>query len=310
MDKVVNGVDTNAALELAKRFLPDLGHSELVIPAPAVGEGFWSGAPSAAEFGGHIFLAFRSREPKERGKEVIVMDSTDGVHFHTLQTISKESMDAESLERPTLIRTPSNRWRLYLCCATTGTKHWRVEMLEAEAPDKFNPDSRKVVLSGDSEWGVKDSVIVQRQGIWHLWACFHPLDIINEEDRMFSKHATSTDGLHWNWSDGFALSPRKGAWDQRGARITAVHFAKDMILAFYDGRASAAENFDERTGLAVGTSPDSFTAIGNAPFAQSADGHGLRYLDLVPLSDGSYRTYYELANGDGSHELRSNRVTV
>ena len=60
-------------------------------------------------------------------------------------------MDAESLERPVLAVTAEGRWRLYLSCATTGTKHWRVEMLEAAAPDAFDPRQRAVILPGDHE---------------------------------------------------------------------------------------------------------------------------------------------------------------
>ena len=45
----------------------------------------------------------------------------------TLALVTKEELDAESLERPALVRLPDGRWRLYLSCATTGTKHWQVE---------------------------------------------------------------------------------------------------------------------------------------------------------------------------------------
>jgi len=51
----------------------------------------------------------------------------NGVDFETLALVTKEELDAESLERPALVRLPDGRWRLYLSCATTGTKHWQVE---------------------------------------------------------------------------------------------------------------------------------------------------------------------------------------
>ncbi len=76
--------------------------------------------------------------------------SSDGVHFETLQVIGKQEMDTESLERPALVLTPDGTWRLYLSCATWGTKHWRVELLEAAAPGAFDPRQRTVVLPGDS----------------------------------------------------------------------------------------------------------------------------------------------------------------
>ena len=109
---------------------------------------------------------------------MVVARSHDGVSFETVTKISKDLMDVESLERPTLVRTPEGKWRLYLSCATTGTKHWRVEMLEVDNPSQFKKSTRKVVLPGDEDWGVKDTVIVLRDGLWHLWATFHPLDVV------------------------------------------------------------------------------------------------------------------------------------
>ena len=52
-------------------------------------------------------------------------------------------MATESLERPALVRTPEGRWRLYLSCATFGTKHWRVEMTEAAHPGEFDAGRRR-----------------------------------------------------------------------------------------------------------------------------------------------------------------------
>jgi hypothetical protein len=78
------------------------------------------------------------------------------------------------------------------------------------------------------------------------------------------------------------------------------------IVAYYDGRASAAENYEERTGVATGTEPTALIPIGDAPSAESPYcGRGLRYLDILPLGNGSYRLYYEMTRPDGSHELRT-----
>jgi hypothetical protein len=79
-----------------------------------------------------------------------------------------------------------------------------------------------------------------------------------------------------------------------------------MIAAFYDGRASAAENFEERTGIAAGTEPAALTAVGTTAAAESPyAGRGLRYLDVLPLSGGRHRLYYEMTRPDGAHELRT-----
>jgi len=292
----------------AKQFIPKISSSEIAIPAPGEGPGFWVGSSSAVAIDGTIYMAYRQRQPIElgRGQGVVVAKSTDGVHFNTVCSISKESMDAESLERPTLIHTPEGKWRLYLSCATTGTKHWRVEMLEADSPENFNAETRQMILPGDEKWGVKDTVIQLHDGTWHLWATMHPLDIKDAEDRMVSDYATSKDGVTWEWQ-GTAIKPAEDStWDSRGTRITAVRFMPEGVVAFYDGRASAAENYDERTGIAVGTAPNHVESVTkDGPVGQSPDGKALRYLDIVPLAAGGYRLYYELARPDGSHELRT-----
>ena len=46
---------------------------------------------------------------------------------------------------------------------------------------------------------------------------------------MTTALATSDDGLAWRW-DGTVLRPRPGAWDARGARVTAVLAGRDDVL--------------------------------------------------------------------------------
>src|SRR6266566_1440847 len=155
--------------------LPRPDESTVVIAPPGTGQGYWAGAPSAALGDDGIYLAYRLRRP-----------------------IGAEEAAAESLERPGLVRDRSGRWRLYLSCATPGTKHWRIELLEAAHPAEFDVGRRLVVLPGDAATGVKDPVI-RLNGSWQLWACCHPLADPAEADQMVSGYATSSDGLDWTW---------------------------------------------------------------------------------------------------------------
>jgi hypothetical protein len=286
---------------------PDPIGSVMAISTPGAGAGTWAGAPSAVFDGGDIVLAYRLRRPVDdgRGYAIVIARSSDGESFKTIQVIDKEEMDAESLERPALVLTEDGTWRLYLSCATHGTKHWRVEVLEAPAPDSFDPRQRRVVLPGDATMAVKDPVIVRENGLWHLWASVHPLTDPDQTDRMSTEYATSQDGLDWAWQ-GTALQPRGGEWDARGVRVAAARFVPDGVVAYYDGRATAAENFEERTGVAFGREPGTLAAIGSEPVAQSPEGAGgLRYLCALLLPDGTERLYYEMTRADGSHELRT-----
>jgi hypothetical protein len=173
--------------------LPRPEHGVVAAEPPGTGPGYWSGAPCAVAGDGEIFLAYRLRRPigQGRGYAVAVARSADGERFETVLTIGKRELATESLERPALVRTPSGRWRLYLSCATPGTKHWRVEMIEAAHPGEFDIRYRETVLPGDTKTGVKDPVIVFHRGQWHLWASCHLLDDPLQTDQMTTEYATS-----------------------------------------------------------------------------------------------------------------------
>ena len=116
---------------------------------------------------------------------------------------------------------------------------------------------------------------------------------------MTTAYATSRDGLDWEWH-GTALAGRPGAWDARGARVTAV--LPDGRAA-YDGRATKEENFSERTGLARRAGPGGrLVPEGDGPAAD------VRYLEVLALPGGGHRLWYEAPLLDGSHELRTELV--
>src|ERR1700759_1066909 len=258
--------------------LPRPSHGVVAAEPPGTGPGYWAGAPCAVAGDGEIFLAYRLRRPiaQGRGYAVRVARSADGERFETVATIGKDAMNTESLERPTLVRTPEGRWRLYLSCATTGTKHWRVEVTEAAHPAEFDVSTRQTVLPGDAKTGVKDPVIVHHDGQWHLWASCHPLDDPDQTDQMTTEYATSADGLTWTWH-GTALSGPPGLWDSRGARAGAVGVEENTAPPSADGRASAAETYEERPGVPPGTDPAALPAVGAQPLASSPyHGGGLR----------------------------------
>jgi hypothetical protein len=84
----------------------------------------------------------------------------------------------------------------------------------------------------------------------------------------------------------------------------------DEITVAYDGRATAGENWEERTGVARGKrladgSFGELTAESGEPLGSPHAPNGLRYLSLVALPGGRRRVYYEATRFDGAHDLRT-----
>lgn len=280
--------------------LPGSSDARVAVPAPAPGPRSWAGAPSAALDGdGGLVLAYRIRVADRDVARTIVATSADGEDLTTVAELDRTRFAAHSMERPALVRTPEGRWRLYVCLASSDwprSKHWWIEVLEADDPAGLGDAESRPVFRGDERTAVKDPVIRRTDARWHAWVCCHPLDVRGEEDRMTTAYATGEDGLAWSWH-GTALRGRPGMWDARGARVTAI--LPDGRAA-YDGRATKEENFSERTGLArPHGSPGGLLAEGREPVSDA------RYLDVLPLPDGALRLHYEAPLPDGSHELRT-----
>jgi hypothetical protein len=283
--------------------LPGSAPAVVAVPAPGAGVGFWAGSSSVAfDDDGTFVIAYRMRIGEYgRGLNVIAR-SEDGERLTTIATIDQERFGAQSLERPSLVRTDEGRWRLYVCpAAPAPSKHWWIDVLEAGDPADFARAEPHTVFPGDENTAVKDP-LVQRtaDGGWQAWICCHPLDVPDEEDRMTTAYATSKDGLEWEWHRT-VLAPRPGMWDARGARVTSV--LPDGRAA-YDGRATKEENWFERIGLARLTG----NRAGELEQVNDSAAVDARYLDVLSLPGGGYRIYYEARLPDESHELRTELI--
>ena len=291
--------------------MPRWEDSIVVIEPPDSEPGAWAGAPSSIAADGYVYLAYRLRLPIGEGRGIanVVARARDGLTFTPVAEVNKDQFGAESLERPALVRTPAGRWRLYVSAATPGTKHWRVELIEADTPEGLAAATPRTVLAGDEAVGVKDPVLHHDEFGWHLWASVHPLESWDDADRMTTWYATSPDGVQWTWR-GTVLAGRPGEWDARGVRVSSVRVEHDEITVAYDGRATAGENWEERTGVARGKrladgSFGELIAEEGEPVGSPYAPNGLRYLSMVTMPDGRQRLYYEATRADGAHDLRT-----
>jgi hypothetical protein len=272
--------------------LPGRAPSRVAVAPPAEGDQRWAGAPSALlDDDGATLLAYRTRGDGDR---VVLARSPDGVAFETLAEVTPAMLSVAMVERAALARTGAG-WRLYVSCAEPGTKNWFLGLLEASTLDGLAGAAMRPLDLGGPLDAVKDPVLRRTADGWRMWVCVHHLDVPGADDRMSTAYATSDDGVDWRWH-GTVLSGRPGRWDARGARVTTV--LPDGRAA-YDGRATAEENWFERTGLA---SPDGAGPRLRADGEPVAD---VRYLDVLALPGGGHRLYYEARRPDGAHELRT-----
>jgi hypothetical protein len=266
----------------------------VAIPAPGAGPGFWSGAPDAVrDDDGSVLLGYRLRHGHDGHDEVVVARSADGATgFTPLLTLDERRFGASAVERPALVRTDDGGWRLYVCCATPGSRHWWIGALDGPSIAALADAPVTTAFAGDDTVGVKDPIVRRTAGGgWEAWICCHPLDVVDAEDRMSTTYATSADGLDWTLH-GTVLRGRPAAWDARGARLTALLPAG---RAAYDGRATKEENWFERTGLATFDRATATWVPDDAdPIAD------LRYLTVL-----GNRVYYEARLPDETHELRT-----
>jgi hypothetical protein len=291
-------------MDLLQTPLPSLDDPQVVVAAPGSGPGNWSGAASAVLVDDVTYLAYRVRRPLPdgRGISTVVARSRDGLVFEPVCEVYRDAFGAESFERPVVLRRPDGGWRLYLSCATPGSKHWWVEALDADRPEDLPTGRRTVVVPGSADVAVKDPVITLRDGEWEMWLCEHPLTEPGHEDRMTTAYLTSSDGLSWT-RHGTVLEPTPGTWDARGARVTTA-LSHDPLVVLYDGRPTAEDNWHEITSVARGDATGQLHADPDAPVLRSNDSDGaLRYATAVQHPDGSTRFYFELARPDGAHDL-------
>jgi hypothetical protein len=271
----------------------------VAVPAPGAGPHQWAGAPSAAlDVDGSVVLAYRVRGGGDRN---VIARSPDGEHFTTVAEFPAQRFGADMVERPALVRTADGRWRMYVCYSVPSLSRWWIGVLEAADLDGLASAALVPVFMGDERTTVKDPVVQRDGDRWRAWICCHPLDDPDAQDRMSTAYATSADGLSWNWQ-GSALSGRPGEWDARGARLTCV---LPDGRACYDGRATAGENWFERTGVAALVDGAAAGTLAAVPGSAVVD---VRYLEVLPLPDGGTRIYYEARLPDESHELRTELI--
>jgi len=299
-----------------------------IFDSPGEGAGYWIGAPGVIydDEKGKFFIYYRRRKPRElgRGYECGIAESIDGIKFKQIWVASKDSFGSISVERAAIVKTLEGKYRLYIGYVAPEDNKWKIDMIEADSPENFNPGTKRLVLAPEDcgVEGVKDPYIMIVGRLYYMLVSYAPTPEIVKDNSL---HATadifntgktssntglalSSDGVNWRWI-GDVMSPPESGWNAYATRITCMLYNSPVFNVFYDGGATVGENYEERTGLAVTFDlMDYHNVSDQSPILVSPNASGsLRYMDVVKLGGHIYY-YYEYAKPDGSHELRVNKV--
>ena len=304
--------------------------AQVVLEPLEPGNGHWVGAPCALYLPDEraFYLYYRRRRPRgqepDRGFACYIARSTDGTHFEDIWSAPKSAFGGSpSLEKSSLVRDSDGRFLLFVSYVDSADNRWRIDVLEADAPDTFDPARRQPVLTAADihAEGVKDPFVINVGGLWHMIASYAPTPVVADDSAREEMHATadvyntgfaksstglavSGDGRTWAWQ-GDVFAPRDAGWDQYCSRISSLVRVGQQWLAFYDGSADVAENYEEQCGLALSADLRNFIRLSvDGPVVQSRGGsRSVRYVDVVPVGDELY-VYFECARADGAHDVR------
>ncbi len=288
-------------------------------------KGYWVGCPGAFydEAERAWYLTYRIRRPRgvqpDRGGEVRIARSPDLKQWDDVLRVTKDQYGSESIERSALHRGRDGSWRYFTSYVDPADGRWCTAVMKAAKVEHLNPAQRQVIFTAPPLGleGVKDPWVIEVDGVYHLVlsialptprtnATSHgTLDIFNTGECVSATGlATSRDLDKWEWQ-GVVLKPDATGWDKYCRRINSVARVGDRWLAFYDGSASEAENYEERCALAVSTDLRDWRSVLPAgPFVTSPFASGsARYFD-AKFANGQWHLFYEFARKDGAHDMR------
>lgn len=290
--------------------------------------GYWAGAPGVfyAADERAWYLSYRIRRPRgvapDRGGEARIARSTDLQTWEDVWSVTKDKLKSASIERSAIRKGQDGLWRYFTSYVDSADGRWCVSVLKSNDVRKLNPSEAKPIFKAaslDLE-GIKDPWIFDYDGAFYMFLSValptpktrqqshSTLDIYNTGECLSATGlAISRDLENWHWQ-GVVFKPGPSGWDCYCRRINSVVPYDRKFIAFYDGSASHAENYEEKSGLAISSDLRRWECLSpSGPILASPHSSGsLRYMDAQTRRDSpdSLNLFYEFARPDSSHDLR------
>jgi hypothetical protein len=233
--------------------------------------------------------------------------------FTEVWSATKEDFNANSIEEGHAVRF-RDRWMLYVSYEVKGASQWRIDLLEADALDALDVQSRRTVLS-PGEFGlpwIKDPYVrVMGDSLW-LYAAVPPRtgpvtdgNVVHAAPLDATVLAVSDDGKYFPTIEYVFEAPGDDTWHGRRARINSMIPWDDGYLAMFDGGRTFYDNYEEQAGFALSPDGRTFTRLDD-PWISSPYGC-VRYVCAVDTLD-AYFFSFEYTREDGSHDMRVQRI--
>ena len=278
------------------------------------GYGYWAGGHKVSYQDGVFALFYRRRSPLERGRggACAVALSEDGIHFDDVWTATKEDLASTSIEVGHALRA-GDRWRLYVSYEFAPTGEWRIDLIEADAPERFRAQDRRTVLH-PRDFGIpwiKDPVVMLlEEGPTRILAeapaRIGPTadgPVVRAAPQGATVLADSADGRYFPTIEYVFEAPASETWHGRRARINSVFPWDGGVVATFDGGRTSYDNYEEWAGLAAGPDVHRLERLETGgPWVRSPHGC-VRYVYALPV-EGRMHFYYEYTRADLSHDLR------
>lgn len=287
--------------------------------------GYWAGAPGVfyAADESAWYLTYRIRRPRgvapDRGGEARIARSSDLRNWDDVWSVAKDKFDSASIERCALRKGADGQWRYFVSFVDPADGRWCVSVIPAHNIQKLDPASAKPVFKAKllGLEGVKDPWIFEHEGTFHMIVSValptartsdqshSTLDIFNTGECVSATGlATSRNLDQWAW-EGIVFAPEAAGWDRYCRRLNSIVAHDGKYFAFYDGSASHAENYEEKTGVAVSSDLRQWRSltVGGPRFTSPHAKGSLRYMD-AQITGGQALLFYEFARADGAHDLR------
>jgi hypothetical protein len=289
---------------------------------------WWAGAPSIErDDAGNFWMAARMRTADaplgERGYELRIYRSADGVKFTPVRSISRQDVKLPGFERPALRRDPrSGKFKLYACGRLHGP--WCIfKFADADSPDKFDPTSAKAVIEPRAQElidadktvgtydrpafvpdGYKDPVINFFGGHFHCYV----IGTTRAVERTY--HFTSADGETWEPVGSLSQSVMDLAgWHDFAIRPASILPLGAGYLFVYEGSDTRWTDpiYNISTGLGFTFDLNRVVDLTpRAPLLRSLTPGRLetwRYSEWLWVGDELW-VYAEVENKDSTHEIR------